>query len=248
MSAATLIASPSYRTLALGRHCGAPHRIDDPSFNLHRRDTCDGSRVLLAALQNRLRDIIAVSTSALGRMTRTHPVAAIVEDLAGKRGVRVLARAGCVLGMLGQQAMDSVPGLVIDDRVMKAFMDLALVGSRSYSMRKISQVRQRIPVRAHEALIDLDTGPASSMCCLAILADRLRAERRSEAQRSPARDRVAAHHSAILKPGWSASTREAAAFASSIRPSFPSAAARNMWDMLKPGLCWTDLRAAFVAS
>src|SRR5205807_1389769 len=47
---------------------------------------------------------------------------------------------------------------------------------------------------------------------------------------------VAAHHSAILKPGWSASTREAAAFASSIRPSFPSAAARNMWEMLKPGL------------
>ena len=58
---------------------------------------------------------------------------------------------------------------------------------------------------------------------------------------------VAAHHSAILKPGWRASTRDATAFASSICPSFPSAAARNMWEMLKPGLCWTDLRAAFVA-
>src|SRR5204863_3545070 len=31
--------------------------------------------------------------------------------------------------------------------------------------------------------------PASSMCCLVILVNRLRAERRSEVQRSPARDR-----------------------------------------------------------
>ena len=39
--------------------------------------------------------------------------------------------------------------------------------------------------RLHPEIVGL----ASSMCCLAILANRLRAERRSEAQRSPARDR-----------------------------------------------------------
>ena len=61
-------------------------------------------------------------------MARAHPVAAIVKELAGKEGVRVLARARSVLGMLGQQALDPVPGLLIDDRVMKAFMDLSLVG------------------------------------------------------------------------------------------------------------------------
>ena len=63
---------------------GASHCVDHSTFDLHGRDTEDGPSVLLATLQNRLRDIVAVSTSALGRVARAHPVAAIVEQLTGE--------------------------------------------------------------------------------------------------------------------------------------------------------------------
>ena len=90
------------------RRRGASHCVDHSSFDLHRRDTENGPSVVLATLQNRLRDIVAVSTSALGRVARAHPIAAIVKELARKEGVGVLPRARSVLGMLGQQALDTV--------------------------------------------------------------------------------------------------------------------------------------------
>ena len=69
---------------------------------------------------------------------RPYPVAAIVEELAGKESVKVVASARSVLGMRGEKAMNSAPGLVIDDRVMKAFMDLALMGQPP----KVDRVRE----------------------------------------------------------------------------------------------------------
>ena len=119
------------RTLATIRGRGASHRFDDPSFELLCWDAGDGPRIRLATLEDRLRDIVAVSTSSLGRVARAHPVPAIIKELTGKQGVEVLARARSVLGMLGKQALDPVPALVIDDRVMKAFMDLVLVGQQT---------------------------------------------------------------------------------------------------------------------
>ena len=56
-----------------------------------------------------------------------HPVAAIVEELAGKESVKVVASARSALGMLGEQAMNSLPGFKIDDRLMNALMDLPLM-------------------------------------------------------------------------------------------------------------------------
>ena len=76
-----------------------------------------------------MRQVVA-STSALGRVARAHSVAAIVKELAGKEGVRVLARACSVLGMLASKRWSRSRGLLIDDRVMKAFINLALSVSR----------------------------------------------------------------------------------------------------------------------
>jgi hypothetical protein len=87
---------------------GASHCVDHSSFDLHRRDTENGPSVVPATLQNRLRDIVAVSTSALGRVAWAHPIATIIKELASKEGVGVLPRARSVLGMLGQQALDTV--------------------------------------------------------------------------------------------------------------------------------------------
>ena len=63
-----------------------------------------------------------------GRVARAHPVAAIVKKLAGKEGVEVLARGFLVLRMLREQGLDLAPGLVIDDRVVKAVVHSTLVG------------------------------------------------------------------------------------------------------------------------
>src|SRR5207247_258115 len=47
-------------------------------LNLRRWDTGDGSGVLPAALQQRSGDVVSPAPPALGRVTRTHPVPAIV--------------------------------------------------------------------------------------------------------------------------------------------------------------------------
>ena len=70
--------------LTIGSGHDGSHRFADPSFDLHRLDARDGPRILLASLQNRLRDIVAPSTSALGCVARAHPVASIVKKPAGK--------------------------------------------------------------------------------------------------------------------------------------------------------------------
>ncbi len=69
--------------LASGRGPGPTHRLGDPSFDLHRWDANDEPGIALATLQDRLRNVVAVATSALGRVARAHAVAAIVEELAG---------------------------------------------------------------------------------------------------------------------------------------------------------------------
>ena len=83
MAGDALNAPPSNRMLASGRGPGPSHRLGDPSFDLHRWDANDGPGIALATLQDRLRNVVAVATSALGRVARAHPVAAIVKELAG---------------------------------------------------------------------------------------------------------------------------------------------------------------------
>jgi hypothetical protein len=79
------------RRVARIRGCGASHRVDDPSFELHCWDTGDGPHILLATLEDRLRDIVPVSTSTLGRVAWAHPVPAIIKELTGEQVVRVVA-------------------------------------------------------------------------------------------------------------------------------------------------------------
>ena len=62
-------------------------RLGDPGFDLQRRHAADGSRFVFAALQDGLRDIVAPPPSALGRVARAHPVAAVIEQLAGEERV-----------------------------------------------------------------------------------------------------------------------------------------------------------------
>src|SRR3984957_5465112 len=80
-----------------------------------------------ATLQDGLRDIVAPSPTALGRVARAHPVAAVIEQLAGEERVRVLAIAGPALSMLRKQPLDPVPCLLINDRIVKTIVGLTLV-------------------------------------------------------------------------------------------------------------------------
>src|SRR6478752_5430336 len=102
------------QTLPIGSGRGRAGRLGDSGFDLQRRHPGDGSRLVFAALQDGLRDIIAPSPSALGRVARTHPVAAVIEQLAGEERVRVLAIASRVLSMLREQPLDPVPCLLIN--------------------------------------------------------------------------------------------------------------------------------------
>ena len=74
-------------TLLIGSGRGCARRLGDPRFDLQRWRPGDGSRLVFATLQDGLRDIVAPSPPALGRVARAHPVATIVEQLAGEKRV-----------------------------------------------------------------------------------------------------------------------------------------------------------------
>ena len=74
-------------TLPIGSGRGRAHSFCDPSLDLERRRPGDGSRLVFATLQDGLRNIVAPSPSALGRVARAHPVAAVIEQLAGEERV-----------------------------------------------------------------------------------------------------------------------------------------------------------------
>jgi hypothetical protein len=74
-------------TLPIGSGRGRARRLGDPGFDLQRRRPGDGSRLVFAALQDGLRDIVAPSPSAFSGMARAHPVAAVIEQLAGEERV-----------------------------------------------------------------------------------------------------------------------------------------------------------------
>ena len=73
--------------LRIGNGRGRAYRFYDPSLDLQRRHAGDGPGFVVAPLQDGLRDIIAPSSSALGRVARAHPVAAVIEQLAGQERV-----------------------------------------------------------------------------------------------------------------------------------------------------------------
>jgi hypothetical protein len=74
-------------TPPIGSGRGRGHSFCDPRFDLQRRRPGNGSRLVFATLQDGLRDIVAPSPSALGRVARAHPVAAVIEQLAGEERV-----------------------------------------------------------------------------------------------------------------------------------------------------------------
>ena len=86
-AAARLRLTQSVPTLPIGSGRGRAYRFCDPSLDLQRRRPGDGSRLVFATLQDGLRYIVAPSSSALGRVARAHPVAAVVEQLAGEEPV-----------------------------------------------------------------------------------------------------------------------------------------------------------------
>src|ERR1700722_19320144 len=115
-------------TLPMGSGRGRAHGFCYPPLDLERRDAGDGSRLVFATLQDGLRDIIAPPTAALGGVARAHPGAAGIEQLAGEERVGVLAIAGRALSMLCKQNLDAVSCLLINDRIVKTIVGLALVG------------------------------------------------------------------------------------------------------------------------
>src|SRR6266446_201854 len=55
-------------------------RLDDNGFNIRCRYATDAARFAFSFLQNRVRDIIAISGAELVRMGRGHAVATVVKD------------------------------------------------------------------------------------------------------------------------------------------------------------------------
>src|ERR1700753_1422118 len=62
-------------------------RLGDSGFDLQRRDPGDGSGLVFATLQDDLRDIVAPPSSALSGVAGAHPIAAVIEQLAGEERV-----------------------------------------------------------------------------------------------------------------------------------------------------------------
>ena len=75
-------------------------------------------------------DIVAPAPGPLPRPGRAHPVAAIVEQLSSERSLGRLAGSLCprCSQMMAQALLDLVPKVLIHDRGVLAFVDLALVG------------------------------------------------------------------------------------------------------------------------
>ena len=73
------------RALTIRSRRGRAQGFCDPSLNLERRHARHGPGFLFPSLQDRLRDIVAPSPLALGRVARAHPVAMIVKKLAPRR-------------------------------------------------------------------------------------------------------------------------------------------------------------------
>src|SRR5271163_2930975 len=97
---------------------GRTHGSCDPSLDLKRRYARHGPGFVFPSLQDRLENIVPPSPALLGGMARAHPVAAIVEQLAREKGVRLLPRPCGAFGVLGKQRLNTIPGLLIDDRIM----------------------------------------------------------------------------------------------------------------------------------
>jgi len=99
---------------------------------------------MLAALQDRLRDVVSPSPPPLRCMARAHPVATIVKELAGQEGVRMQARPGSALGVLLKQRLHTIPRHLIDDRIMKAVVKLTFVGQAA-KVDRLDRILQRWP-------------------------------------------------------------------------------------------------------
>src|SRR5271165_6947435 len=84
---ASLSAVQSARALTIRSGRGRAHGFCDPSLDLERRHARHGPGFLFPSLQDRLRDIVAPSPLALGRVARAHPVAMVVKQLAGEERV-----------------------------------------------------------------------------------------------------------------------------------------------------------------
>src|SRR5208337_3806765 len=115
-----------------------PDRARNPVFNLGGGNADDRSGILLASRQRRPRHIVSPAPPALGRMARAHPVSAIIVELAREEGMVIrLGNPPCPRLAL-KLLLDPVPGLRLDDRRMKAVVDLPFVAQPS----DIDRVRQ----------------------------------------------------------------------------------------------------------
>src|SRR5271166_1461438 len=112
----------------------------DERFDLGGWNADDRSRFALVALQSRLRDVIAPALGPLPRPGRAHPVAPIVEKLSREQSFGRLARSLRPRGaeMVAQALLNQIPKLLIDDRRMLAFVNLALMDDAA----DIDRVRQ----------------------------------------------------------------------------------------------------------
>ena len=86
-------------------------------------------RVLLedALLDVTNRGDIVIDCFALGRMARAHPVSAVVIELASEEGMIVGQRRPPRLRLAFELLLDPVPRFRVDDRRMKAVVDLPFV-------------------------------------------------------------------------------------------------------------------------
>ena len=97
------------------------------ALNLCCRNTSNGSSFGLQSPQQRRANVEAIAHAVLAGKARTHEVAAIVIKLAHQRGAAFGSFCFSAIGFSGEELLDPVEGLAIDDGLVLAFEPLAAV-------------------------------------------------------------------------------------------------------------------------
>jgi hypothetical protein len=71
-----------------------PKRCDDQFLDVWSRDAGDAAGFVLAVLQHRLRDVVAIAHALLVGMARAHQVASIIEEKTREEGRRARRHEG----------------------------------------------------------------------------------------------------------------------------------------------------------
>src|SRR6202030_3577953 len=139
-----------------------PKRGDYQFFDVWCRDGGDAAGSLLAVLQHRLRDVVAIAHALLVGVARAHQVAAIIEEKTREEGRRArLPHLASHRSML-EFRLHGLEQLFFNDRLLFAGMDFAALDNFADVEAVLKEVGQRPHHEAGRidgATVTADAGP-----------------------------------------------------------------------------------------